>query len=303
MFRSAADEERDTIMRELTPGFVVEPGDAPGIPYVFCSPHSGRTYPERFLASSRLTAEAIRKSEDSFVDDLFANVTSLGAPLISAQFPRAYLDLNREPHELDPLLFVEPLPDHANTRSVRVMSGLGTLARVVSDNEAIYHKPLSLDVAYERIERLYHPFHRTLAALLDARRARFGHVVLIDCHSMPSGPQTMNGQERPDIILGDRFGMSCSGDLTRTLQRALQGEGFDVVLNRPYAGGYITEYYGKPALGVDALQIEINRSLYMNEARLERRSSFNAVQSSLDRALACVTSSYPMAFRGTIAAE
>lgn len=290
MFRSAADEERDIIARELTPGFVIQRGDVPGIPFVFCSPHSGQIYPERFLASSRLTADAIRKSEDSFVDDLFGNVTALGAPLISARFPRAYLDLNREPYELDPLLFTEPLPDHANTKSVRVMSGLGTVARVVADSEAIYRKPLKLAVAYERIARLYRPFHQALSALLDAKRHTFGHAILIDCHSMPSGPHPGGGLERPDIILGDRFGMSCRAELTLAVQRALQAEGFDVVLNRPYAGGYITEHYGKPSAGVDALQIEINRALYMNELRFERTRGFANVQASLDRALKRVTS-------------
>lgn len=303
MFQSLVEVERETILRELTPGFVVQQGDAPESPFVFCSPHSGRVYPSSFLAQSRLTPETIRQSEDCFVDDLFANVSELGAPLIAALFPRAYLDLNREAYELDPLLFGEPLPDFANTRSVRVMSGLGTIARVVADNEAIYRKPLSIHVAYERIARLYRPFHKALSDLLLQRRKVFGHAVLIDCHSMPSSPRPDGRGERSDIILGDRFGMSCRSELTLALHQAFQAEGFTVALNRPYAGGYITEHYGQPANRIEAIQIEINRALYMNEERLERLRSFSNVQASLDRALQRVVRGMRSGDHCAIAAE
>jgi len=303
MFQSAVDVERTTIAHAFTPGFRVDQGQGVARPFVFCSPHSGRHYPDSFLAMSRLSADAIRKSEDSFVDDLFANVTTFGAPLITALFPRAYLDLNREPFELDPLLFLEALPPSANTQSVRVLSGLGTIARVVAVNEAIYRKPLTLAVAYERIERLYRPFHAALAELLEARRRVFGHVVLVDCHSMPSAPMTGTSMERPDIILGDRFGMSCHAELTLAVQDALQAEGFEVALNRPYAGGFITEHYGKPGQGVEAIQIEINRALYMDETRLTRRHVFQDVQASLDRALSAVMSIYPAQHASAEAAE
>lgn len=305
MFRSAVEEERDTIARELTPGFTVSEGHGFAVPFVFCSPHSGRCYPRNFLAASRLSALEIRKSEDSYVDELFAPVTDYGAPLIAARFPRAFLDLNREPYELDPLLFSEPLPDFANTRSVRVMSGLGTIARVVADNEPIYRKPLTLAVGYERIARLYRPFHQALDGLLMKHHAMFGHAVLVDCHSMPSSPNLGHEAERPDVILGDRFGRACHEDLTLAFQASLQAEGFRVALNRPYAGGFITEHYGRPALEIDAIQIEINRALYMNERTLERTDRFLEVQQRLARALETVMSLYPRsrAFRGAAAAE
>ncbi|MEL6288442.1 MAG: N-formylglutamate amidohydrolase [Pseudomonadota bacterium] len=292
MTGAVVEKERQTIARYFSPGFSVHDGAAMASPFVFCSPHSGRVYPPAFLEASRLDAVAIRKSEDSFVDDLFRPVGALGAPLIAAQFPRAYLDLNREPYELDPLLFRDALPSYANTRSVRVMSGLGTVARIVADNEPIYRGALPVAVAYERIERLYRPFHRALAALLEDRRRHFGAAVLVDCHSMPS--QTAAPTERStfrddgrraDIILGDRFGIACTAALTCAMKDALQRQGFDVALNRPYAGGYITEHYGRPAHHVEAIQIEVNRALYMNEHRYTRTNAFDAVQARLTAAL------------------
>ncbi|MGI9407645.1 MAG: N-formylglutamate amidohydrolase, partial [Hyphomicrobiaceae bacterium] len=176
MFDDVMTPEREMILRELAPGFTIRQAEGVPSPFVFSSPHSGRTYPASFLASSRLTPETIRRSEDGFVDDLFANVTAFGAPLIAVRFPRAYLDLNREPFELDPLLFREPVPEFANTNSVRVISGLGTLARVVADNEAIYHQPLPISVALDRISLLYKPFHTALTELLAQRRRAFGHA-------------------------------------------------------------------------------------------------------------------------------
>ncbi|MEO0619772.1 MAG: N-formylglutamate amidohydrolase, partial [Pseudomonadota bacterium] len=261
MKRTVVERERAMIRAAFTPGFTVsqpESDTAPTTPYVFCTPHSGRCYPDAFLETSRLSRSDIRKSEDSFVDELFACAPALGAPLLAADFPRAYLDLNREPYELDPQLFAEAVPAFANTRSIRVMSGLGTIARVVADNEPIYREVLPIAVAYERIERLYRPFHRTLSSLLEVRRRQLGRVVLVDCHSMPSlSATTAHRHERADIVLGDRFGMSCTGELTLLLRDALEGEGFCVALNRPYAGGYITEHYGRPKAGCDAIQIEL----------------------------------------------
>ncbi|MEL7542267.1 MAG: N-formylglutamate amidohydrolase [Pseudomonadota bacterium] len=298
MTRTVVERERAMIRASFTPGFSVsqpERGRTPSAPYVFCTPHSGRVYPDAFLETSRLSHSDIRKSEDSFVDELFASVPALGAPLLAADFPRAYLDLNREPYELDPQLFAEAVPAFANTRSIRVMSGLGTIARVVADNEPIYRDVLPVAVAYERIERLYRPFHRTLAALLEERRQRFGQVVLVDCHSMPSlSASTARQEERADIVLGDRFGMSCTGELTLLLSDALQAEGFRVALNRPYAGGYITEHYGRPKAGCEAIQIELNRGLYMDEARFERLRTFGAVRDAIEAALVRVMETYPL---------
>ena len=260
--------ERAAILAEFTPGHDVKVPAVQRAPFVFCSPHSGRRYPEHLRRASRLDDIALRKSEDFFVDDLFAQVPSFGAPLISALFPRAFLDVNREPYELDPELFGRDLPSYANTQSVRVAGGLGTVARIVSDGEEIYRSPPTLDAALARIEMLYHPFHAALDGLIVGTFDRFGMAILIDCHSMPSAAMSQMGGSRPDIVLGDRFGASCDPRLTRFVRDQLAKLGYQVQLNRPYAGGYITEHYGRPTRGVHALQIEINRALYMDERRI-----------------------------------
>lgn len=274
-------DERADIMSELTPGHVVV---APGeqlAPIVFCSPHSGRAYTSRFRAAARLDSLSLRKSEDCYVDELFSDAAALGAPMIAALFPRAYLDVNREPYELDPELFGARLPSYANTQSVRVAGGLGTIARIVADGEDIYRQPPTLSEALERIERLYHPFHADLAGLIDATTAQFGTAILIDCHSMPSAAMAPAPGGRPDIVIGDRFGSSCNPRLTKLVRDQLVRQGYNVQLNRPYAGGYITEHYGRPAKAVHALQVEINRSLYLDEQTLQPTSGFDYVKTSM----------------------
>ena len=288
---------------ELNPPFTVLSPRVVATPFVFCSPHSGRVYPRAFLAASRLDAAALRKSEDCFVDELFASVAGLGAPLIAARFPRAYIDVNREPYELDPELFNEPLPSFANTQSVRVVGGLGTIARIVADAEEIYRDRLSVAEALERIERLYKPFHSTLAGLLEDARRRFGIAILIDCHSMPSASIGQPAAARPDFVLGDRFGASCDAKLTRYLREQFSDAGYEVHLNRPYAGGFITEHYGRPTRGCHALQIEINRALYLDEQALIRTAGFANLQGDLARVLAKLISGLPDLLRGRAAAE
>lgn len=260
-FRIVADFD------ETMPFDVQRPATAQAAPLVFNSPHSGRAYPAAFLAASRLANPAIRRSEDGYVDLLFAGVVEIGLPLMRAHFPRAFLDVNREPYELDPRMFSGRLPSYANTRSARVAGGLGTIARIVSDAQEIYAGPLTVDEGLARIETLYHPYHGCLAGLLAETRAAFGHAVLIDCHSMPSGVRGTDGRTRPDVVLGDRHGSSCSARLTAAAADVLSGLGFRVQLNRPYAGGFITEHYGRPFAGIHALQVEINRGLYMDEQR------------------------------------
>ena len=221
---------------------------------------------------------SLRKSEDCFVDDLFAPVAAAGVPLIAARFPRAFLDVNREPYELDPELFLEPLPDFANTQSVRVAGGLGTIARIVADGEEIYRHKLPLASGIARVEQLYIPFHAALCDLIETTRSRFGYAILIDCHSMPSASMAPAGGPRPDIVLGDRFGASADCKITRFLKDALGGLGYEVHMNRPYAGGYITEHYGRPARDVHAVQIEINRGLYLDELTLRPTAGFEELQ-------------------------
>jgi N-formylglutamate amidohydrolase len=229
----------------------------------------------------RLDALTLRKSEDCYVDALVEGVAPLGAPLLAARFPRAYLDANREPYELDPELFDGPIPDYANTQSARVIGGLGTLARIVADGEEIYAGRLPLQTAFDRIDLLYKPFHAELSRLLDATFRKFGYAVLIDCHSMPSNLMAQHGGQRPDIVLGDRFGAACHPALTGFLRDRLQRMGYETQMNRPYAGGFITEHYGRPTRGFHAVQIEINRALYMNELTLERTAGFERLRQNL----------------------
>jgi len=255
------------------------------VPLVFSSPHSGRYYPAAFLAASKLDALAIRRSEDSFVDELFGHVPQLGAPLLRALFPRAFVDPNREPYELDPAMFTTPLPAFVNRRSPRVAAGLGTIARVVANGSEIYSGKLDFDEANERIERCYRPYHDALEDLIAHTRTMFGTCVLIDCHSMPSigGPMENDaGRHRQvDFILGDAHGRSCARTLTLLVEDTLRGMGYSVVRNTPYSGGFITRNYGRPERGVHALQIEINRALYMDETSFERTEGLARVAADM----------------------
>jgi len=251
-------------------------------PIVFNSAHSGRDYPERFLKMTRLDHLSIRQSEDAFVDELFARAPHLGTPLLRAHFPRAYLDVNREPWELDPQMFVEPLSDRFNTTSPRVAAGLGTLARVVAENKPIYRELLSLDDARMRIEGIYIPYHATLQRLLSDAVNTYGVAVLIDCHSMPRIARS-GDRLAPDIVLGDRYGTTCATGLIDLCEMVFAGAGLRVARNRPYAGGFIARTYGRPQHGIHALQIEISRHLYMNEVTLEKGDGFNAIRQLVER--------------------
>ncbi|MGB7431898.1 MAG: N-formylglutamate amidohydrolase [Ahrensia sp.] len=255
-------------------------------PFVFNSPHSGRYYPERFVRMSRLDGDAIRRSEDFFVDELFASAVDHGAPLMVANFPRAYLDVNREPYELDPKMFSQNLPPYANFRSMRVAGGLGTVPRVVAEGQAIYPGKLSLSEAMLRIDGIYKPYHTQLRGMLARTHRNFGYAVLIDCHSMPSTIRLGSEGLRPDFILGDRFGTSASHALTQATHAALSDLGYLVTSNKPYAGGFITEHYGRPAKGLHALQIEINRGLYFDEKRLRKKPGFDALVDDLSSVIA-----------------
>ncbi|HEV7717990.1 MAG TPA: N-formylglutamate amidohydrolase [Arsenicitalea sp.] len=246
-------------------------------PLVFNSAHSGRDYPLRFLEMTRLDHLSIRQSEDAFVDELFARAPHLGAPLLRAHFPRAYLDVNREPWELDPAMFVEPLSDRCNTTSPRVAAGLGTLARVVAENKPIYRDRLSLDDARMRIEGIYQPYHATLQKLLSESFSAYGVAILVDCHSMPRIART-GDRLAPDIVLGDRYGTTCAPAIVDLCETVFSSVGLRVARNRPYAGGFVTRSYGHPQHGVHAVQIEISRHLYMNEATLARNEGFAATK-------------------------
>jgi N-formylglutamate amidohydrolase len=248
---------------------------ARALPLVLASPHSGAEYPDGFLAASRLDPLTLRRSEDCYVDSLFAAAPDLGAPLLSARFPRAYLDVNREAWELDPAMFSDVLPNYVNSRSPRVRMGLGTIARVVASGEEIYARKLRFADAKRRIDALYQPYHRALRHLVEETGSAFGGYLLIDCHSMPTAASAVGGEPGSDVVLGDCHGTSCAPRIIDAARIFLAERGFAVAINAPYAGGFTTGHYGAPRRGRHALQIEINRSLYMDERNFKKKPGFH----------------------------
>ena len=253
------------------------------VPFVFASPHSGSLYPQSLVAASRLSPTTLRRSEDAYVDELFAAAVSCGAPMLSARFPRAYLDVNRSPAEIDTEMFDGALGMATDPASPRVNAGLGVIPRVVRDGAEIYRHKLPPHEAEYRLAHFYRPYHAALAALVKEALAQFGAAVVVDCHSMPSAAAA------PDIVLGDRYGTSASPLLVRHAERAFEAEGFTCVRNVPYAGGYTTLLHGKPSRGVHALQIEINRSLYLNEERIEKNARFADARTRIGAAIRAIT--------------
>lgn len=262
----------------------------PFSPVLFTSAHSGSAYSDDLMAGVRLCPLRLRRSEDCFVDDLFGAAPEHGASLLAANFPRAFCDANREAWELDPTMFLDRLPDWVNTTSTRVSAGLGTIAKVVASGESIYATKLTFKEAERRIFTYWRPFHETLTHLIDDIRARFGYCLLIDCHSMPSGGQGRRPSARPvDFVLGDLHGSACASRVTRAAETFLSAKGYLVRRNDPYAGGFITRHYGRPADDVHVLQIEIARALYMDEARIERLPTFPLVQQQITDLVAALT--------------
>ena len=280
----------------IDPPFEIVAPAAPGLPVVFNSPHSGRTYPAGFITASRLDRLTLRRSEDCYIDELFSWCGDLGAPLLKAHFPRAFLDVNREPYELDPEMFADRLPAHVNAASPRVAGGLGTIPRIVCEHEEIYRRRLHYAEAEERIETLYRPYHTTLASLMDAAAERAGWALLIDCHSMPSTAAPIvhsSGGGRADIVLGDRYGSACDPALTGLIDHLFSSHGLRVAHNKPYAGGHITQTYGQPRLARHAMQVEVNRGLYLNERNLSRSSGFQGLRNLLGEIFSTFLSHLP----------
>jgi len=249
------------------------------VPFVFASPHSGRTYPDSFVAMSRLGPTSLRRSEDAFVDELFSGAVSLGAPMIAARFPRAYLDANRAPAEIDTAMFDGRLPVAVDSPSPRVTAGLGVIPRIVRDGAEIYRAKLSPREAEDRLTKLYRPYHAALSKLIDDTLEVFGVAVVVDCHSMPSAAAI------PDIVFGDRYGMAAAPLVTRTAEVAFERQGFSHARNAPYAGGYTTLLYGRRDREVHALQVEINRGLYLDEERIERGPGYEQIHHRLSAAI------------------
>ena len=259
-------------------------------PVIFSSPHSGREYPASLLRASPLDEMAIRSSEDAFVDELFVAAPLYGAPLIAARVPRAYIDLNLAADELDPALIEGIVRAPHNPR---VNSGLGVIPRVVANGRAIYRGKIALGEAQMRIDRHWHPYHDALRGLIGESLTEFGEAVLVDCHSMPHEAieaHARPGQPRPEVVLGDRFGAAAGREMMEALEAAFSEAGLRVARNAPFAGAYIAQAYGRPSRGQHVVQVEIDRSLYMDEGRIVRRSDFGAFQSLMDGVVARIAS-------------
>jgi N-formylglutamate amidohydrolase len=277
---------------DLSPPFAIVEPAVWRAPIIFNSPHSGSVYPDEFLSASRIDLPGLRRSEDSFMDELIGGLSDRGFPIVRVNFPRSYIDVNREPYELDPRMFSGRLPSFANTRSMRVAGGLGTIPRVVGDGQEIYRERLSVDDALARIEALYKPYHRALRRLINKTHQAFGTVVMVDCHSMPSIGVSREEPRRPDVVIGDRYGTSCAPLLADTVEETMVRLGYSIGRNKPYAGGFITEHYGNPASGLHTIQLELNRAIYMDERRRARGTRFAHVASDfavLAEALATVS--------------
>ncbi|SDN75270.1 N-formylglutamate deformylase [Lutimaribacter pacificus] len=252
---------------------------------VFASPHSGRDYSRTFMRRTILDEHAIRSSEDAFVDKLFATAPQHGAPLLLAGAPRAFIDLNRSADELDPALIADVRHPLHNPR---VASGLGVVPRVVAGGRAIYSGKLSRIEAQQRIDTYWHPYHATLQRLLNESVGLFGEAILIDCHSMPHEAMdgiARAGVRRPEVVLGDRFGASASAEVVERIEAAFAAAGLNVVRNAPFAGAFTAQHYGRPLRGQHVVQIEIDRSLYMNEQMIRPNSNFAEMQRVLGRVI------------------
>lgn len=250
---------------------------------VFASPHSGRDYPADLKGASLLDPLRLRSSEDAYVDRLLMGAQAAGAALLAARLPRAYVDLNRAEDELDPAL-IEGLRGHRS--SPRVAAGLGVIPRVVSGGRVIYAGKLTRAEAEARLAHVWRPYHEALARLLASTRQRFGRVILIDVHSMPSDALSGLGPARPEVVLGDRFGASAGSGVVAAITGVLEAEGLRVVRNAPFAGAYIAERYGRPLQGVHVVQMEIDRALYLDEARVRPSADFPAFCARMTRVVA-----------------
>lgn len=276
---AATDGESHAVTHNEPPFVLIEPLRRTA-PLIFASPHSGRRYPPELLADARVSLISLRRSEDAYVDELFAGAAAHGAAVLSASVGRAYVDLNRDAAELDPEMFDERPPPSPQNNSARVQAGLGAIPRISGDGQTIYRRKLALSEADRRINTVHRPYHAMLQNLVAETKEQFGCAVLIDCHSMPNNSR---GAHAPDIVLGDRFGASCHPSVTALVEATLRRQGYRVARNTPFAGGHTTQSYGRPAARVHAIQIEINRALYVDERTLERTNGYARVRGDMTR--------------------
>jgi len=262
-------------------GILLHAPDFQVSPLVIASPHSGRFYSSEFLSMVRLHKTALRRSEDCYVDELFSDARGLGAPLLCALFPRSFVDVNRSPTEIDWKIFGGALPNYVDMQSERVRSGLGVIPRLAASGAEIYPRSMPISAARQRLLTYYFPYHRMLRQLIRETRKRFGHVILLDCHSMPSRLYVGKSEPAFDIVLGDQHGRSCSSHITEQVETIFVGQGYRVARNTPYAGGFVTKHYGHPERGVDVLQVELSRALYMDEQTLRRGPGMRRVRAHM----------------------
>ena len=264
----------------MKPAFELTRPDPVTTGVVFASPHSGRIYTHEFRELSVLSPRALRSSEDAFVDRLFDAAPQNGAPFLKALAPRAWIDLNRAADELDPAL-IDGIRRGAH--NPRVASGLGVIPRVVAGGRSIYAGKIPAQVARARIDAVWRPYHARLAALLGEARRAFGQAILVDCHSMPrEALDIAPGKPRPDVVLGDRFGTAAGAEVVEAIERIFADAGLEVSRNAPFAGAYTAQHYGRPARGVHVVQVEIDRSLYMDEFRVEAHDGYVAFKRLID---------------------
>lgn len=256
-------EERDSLAA-MSPAFTCAQPKSLTSPLIFASPHSGACYPPSFLSRSECSLTDLRQNEDAYIDALLACVTDFGAPLLSANFPRCYVDANRAPDELP-----KDWDGSAKKLTARAKAGFGVIPLIIAQNKPIYKTPLPKSIAALRMKALYYPYHDALKSLIAQAQNHFGQALIIDCHSMP-GFAPM-GARRADIVLGDRYGLSCQPHVMDAIEHAFTSRGYSVTRNYPYAGGYVTQHYGVPSTGVEAVQIEINRDLYQNAVTLKAK--------------------------------
>ncbi len=265
--------------------YIIKDPDVLNSPIVFASPHSGRAYSDAFLNSSVLDARTIRSSEDAFVDQLIDFIPKMGAPLIFAKVPRAYVDMNRSADELDPAL-IHGVRDRS--QNPRITSGLGVIPRVVSHARSIYSGKLSMSEAQSRIDRYWNPYHDALHLLLSRARDLFGYSLLIDMHSMPyeAVSHMNNTQQSMEVVIGDRFGASANIVFADVIENVFENHGFSVSRNIPFAGAYITQRYGHPKKSKHAIQIELNRKLYLDEEKILPSENFKNFKDRLEKVIA-----------------